>query len=379
MKIKMLIFLFFSFLACDFSNTGLYKIDPISFTTKQTTLSQIADDIEYIPLDNASYLSNIMEIVIEDTFIAISSQSKSEGGIYFYNREGTLTNKIENIVGKGPGECTYCTDFTINKSRDRIYIVDGMREELEVYSLKGSYMGTIHLEDKIKGFPTDIAFWNSNLLIGYSGSEEFNWAIVDTTGNVIDKKRNALFPYDCNVGLMGGFYKFKDEINYWDPFNDTIFNISHDWKYRAAYFFKREQNWLPPLLKDISEFALLCKIYRIFETNKYIYLSYGYQKRGRIALINKKDKKIILSSEIGILNTLDGGPDFPMCRTYYTENGKEYLVGFINAFEFKSHVSSNEFKNSTPIYPEKKKELEKLANSLSDNDNPVLMLVKLKE
>jgi len=30
-------------------------------------------------------------------------------------------------------------------------------------------------------------------------------------------------------------------------------------------------------------------------------------------------------------------------------------------------------------HPEKKKELEKLANSLDENDNPVLMLVKLKE
>ena len=32
-----------------------------------------------------------------------------------------------------------------------------------------------------------------------------------------------------------------------------------------------------------------------------------------------------------------------------------------------------------PKYPEKKKQLEKLANSLNENDNPVLMLVKLKE
>ena len=30
-------------------------------------------------------------------------------------------------------------------------------------------------------------------------------------------------------------------------------------------------------------------------------------------------------------------------------------------------------------YPEKKKQLEQLANSLDENDNPVLMLVKLKE
>jgi hypothetical protein len=42
-------------------------------------------------------------------------------------------------------------------------------------------------------------------------------------------------------------------------------------------------------------------------------------------------------------------------------------------------MGSEEFKNSTPKYPEKKKELEKLASSLDENDNPVLMLIQLKQ
>ena len=42
------------------------------------------------------------------------------------------------------------------------------------------------------------------------------------------------------------------------------------------------------------------------------------------------------------------------------------------------YVASETFKNSTPKYPEKKEELEKLAASLDENDNPVLILVKLK-
>ena len=51
----------------------------------------------------------------------------------------------------------------------------------------------------------------------------------------------------------------------------------------------------------------------------------------------------------------------------------------VNPFQLKAHLASEKFKNSTPLYPEKKKELEKLANRLNENDNPVLMLVKLKE
>jgi hypothetical protein len=54
------------------------------------------------------------------------------------------------------------------------------------------------------------------------------------------------------------------------------------------------------------------------------------------------------------------------------------MVYYTEAFELKSHVASDAHKNATPKYPEKKKELERLAGSLNENDNPVLMIVKLK-
>lgn len=80
----------------------------------------------------------------------------------------------------------------------------------------------------------------------------------------------------------------------------------------------------------------------------------------------------------GLINDLDGGPDFAPGYCY-REDGREYLLSWRNAFELKAHVESESFKNSTPKYPEKKRELEKLAASLDENDNPVLMLVKLKD
>jgi len=52
-------------------------------------------------------------------------------------------------------------------------------------------------------------------------------------------------------------------------------------------------------------------------------------------------------------------------------------VNIIYPYELKINVISNRFKNSNLRCAELKKELEQLANSL--NDNPVLMLVKLKK
>jgi len=47
-------------------------------------------------------------------------------------------------------------------------------------------------------------------------------------------------------------------------------------------------------------------------------------------------------------------------------------------YQIKAHVGTETFINSSPKYPEKKKELEKLANSLKETDNPVLVMVRLK-
>ena len=44
----------------------------------------------------------------------------------------------------------------------------------------------------------------------------------------------------------------------------------------------------------------------------------------------------------------------------------------------KEHVSGPEFLNSRLLFPEKKRALETLANSLSEDDNPVLMVVTMK-
>ena len=77
----------------------------------------------------------------------------------------------------------------------------------------------------------------------------------------------------------------------------------------------------------------------------------------------------------GIENDIDGGINF-MPR--YAVNDS-LLVTWFEAYELKMYVASETFKNSTPKHPQKKKELEELAASLDENDNPVLMLVKLKE
>ncbi|MBM3420327.1 MAG: hypothetical protein FJY11_04245 [Bacteroidetes bacterium] len=76
----------------------------------------------------------------------------------------------------------------------------------------------------------------------------------------------------------------------------------------------------------------------------------------------------------GLVNDIDGGPNF--YPAFMVDETK--LVMPVLASELKNHIVSESFLSSIVKNPEKKKSLEKLANSLSDNDNPVLLVVTLK-
>ena len=89
----------------------------------------------------------------------------------------------------------------------------------------------------------------------------------------------------------------------------------------------------------------------------------------------KKDFHILINTEQGITNDIDGGPNIlPL-----SSRNDNTIIALVDALQFKKHIASETFKNSKPEYPEKKKELMKFAESLKDTDNPVLVLVKLNK
>lgn len=125
-------------------------------------------------------------------------------------------------------------------------------------------------------------------------------------------------------------------------------------------------------------------ISNIFETDRYIVIRY-YFRNPILLLYDKYDREpYLLNLEYeqnsyvnGIENDLDAGPTF-IPDQYISENGREYIVGVIDPIIIKTIVSSESFKKTIPKYADKKKELEILAESLKETDNPVLMLIRMK-
>lgn len=179
---------------------------------------------------------------------------------------------------------------------------------------------------------------------------------------------------------------FNCTLHIKEMYSDTIFSFNDKGIHTPKYILELGNLNIPQDIRnwDFERFRNSIGrdfffVNEIYETDKYLVFKYNHDnKRINLMIFNKQTGEIDNFPENersgGINNDVDGGPNF-----IPEHNDNNIFLQKINAFELKTHVESEAFKNSTPKYPEKKKELEELAATLDENDNPVLMLVKLKD
>ena len=361
-------------------------IDPEKFPEEQITMAEIANDIIYVPLDDAIPIGVKYSFEITSNNIYLSMK---DVGIVQYDRQGNYVRIIAR-QGRGPGELQYGFNFTIDQENDIVYIID--RSKILSYSINGSFLKEFSTATYFSVMANNIELIDSKIFLcdyGHGGDLRYHWIFLDTAGNLITKKISS----DHSTGYIayGLSYKFKDKLYYSNILNDTIFSISSDLKVQAAYLFsKGEYRWpIDFQFNSIEQVLGFFKPVEMFESKNFVFLGYSYFDKAALLIINKETNKMYKASKdegIGfvktipyIKNDLDCGLPATRDISYYTEKGIEYIVYLINPFELKTLVVSEEFKNSTPKYPEKKKELEQLANSLTENGNPILMFVRLKD
>jgi len=193
--------------------------------------------------------------------------------------------------------------------------------------------------------------------------------------------------------------------------NDTLFIINDEMQLELVYYFNLGKYSQPIEERKLGPFEMIENIENyifiknIFDSKHYLFFDcnfgkhspakrqkpvekYGtiseYYTNSVLGVFDKNSGEVVFSLPIqeknhflntGFYNDFDNGLNFyPRERV----NDSTFAM-WIYAYILKEHIFSDTFKSSTPKHPEKKKELEQLANSLNENDNPVLMLVKLKD
>ncbi|TVR72951.1 MAG: 6-bladed beta-propeller [Marinilabiliales bacterium] len=368
--------------------------------------------LDYIVLESTpdAMLMDIRFIDISGDYIVVSDRDKC----LLFDRSGKFISKIGS-QGRGPGENIAFTQVKIYN--EKIFLPDGLSNVMNIFNVYGEFINTLKS-------PGDFWVLNSNSWMpvtdstflvhvpNHTGNEGSRVVLIDNNGDILQKYANTTFYTNvrdhCIYQRPATFFKHNDNIYFKQLLNDTIYQLNNDHLYPiylfdlGAYGFSFEYYALPwELFRE--KLADGITIEYLFETRDYIFVIMNfwrnypfafYRKNYHrpsgldqymiIGLFNKPNDEFFLVAPsnvdhqiepTGIKNDIDGGINF-MPR--YAVNDT-LIVSWFEAYELKMYVASEAFKNSTPKYPEKKKELEKLAASLDENDNPVLMLVKLKE
>jgi len=361
------------------------EFDPRSTNEKAIKLSEIADDISYIILDDSvpiGFINSNIRCISNSIFFSVL-----DVGILEYNRKGEFKKKIGSI-GRGPGEYTSYVDFTVDEKSGTVYIRDrgGI---IIAYSEMGTYSRSFSLPGIADHIRT-IELKDSRIFVfNYLQFEgvKYSWIVLDTLGNIIDKKERSEPIFTSRFSGSYGTYKYRDKLAYWNSYSDTVLSFSPDLSTEVSLLITPGEHRLPKSEVDVSVLSQYLHVWQIFETNRFFIITCTYKKPSLI-LIEKNggksyrsylevERKGITSDMVGGLeNDLDGGTKF-LPKGYFEENGREYLIGLVEPVTLETRIAGSEFKNIIPKYPKKKEELERLADNLKDTDNPILVLVRL--
>ena len=382
LKLKQLLLYAFSLISCgkanDYTNNHIDLANP---KKEVFYISNVSNDITYIPLEDSIPIKFINRVHYDDSLLFCHA---SPEGILMFNSQGRFIRRIGRI-GRGPGEYLNGINFTVDKERDYLYVNN---QSILKYSYDGRYWGKI--APKIEVPLGRISYANNYIVSSYHmetspNKTPYQWLVIDTLGNIVSEKDNNSFFFDKVAPTFVGdlTYSFGNKIHYWNHYNDTIFGIEPQGQ-KSKYILSKEDFKLTTDVMsnfkgfDATKDYIIIK--RILESKPFILVMYDLHKSRRIVLYDKSSKASYeLKGGDGIqssfINDIDGGLNFVPFKIL----NDSIMIASIDAYQLKTHIASVAFKNSKPLYPEKKKELEKLANSLDENDNPVLMLVKLKE
>ncbi len=358
-------------------------INPDNAIDKEVYLSDFVEELVYIPIDNEVIFSGIISIDICGNYIVIGTQVEP---LLRYDIEGNFINRIGSH-GRGPGEYQFAHHFVMDSQCKKIFIYDNYK--IITYNINGKFIRDFNITD-FDGHPGQIYYRNGiiylacQLMYGYA---KYSWVVVDTLGNTLSYKFNKIPPFNSIQPGRAGFFTIKDNLHYWNDHYDTIFILHEDNSYEPAMYFAQGDFRIPYSRIASEDSWGYFKPRRLFNTKDYLIFGYAYDRHNHIALIGKTDGTIftidkgtsgIRGYEPGISNDIDGGLDF---YPYYSfsKDGYKYLVNWYFAYRLKNYVESEAFRNATPKYPEKKKELEELAASLDENDNQILVLARLKK
>jgi hypothetical protein len=316
--------------------------------------------------------------------------------VYFYSNDGIIVfdreeKKLIKIgqKGRGPGEYLYYYNFAVDDNAEKIHVLD-QGDIIKTYSKTGEFIKSLPLQDF--GSPGSIDLYNSQFFITYQlqfYNAKYNWVVFDTTGNIIRKRESNIQPFSGSyIGTLSKpIYLYKSMINYWNEYLDTVFTVLPDLTEAPSFILSPGDHRLPKTTNETyNPYEKYMMLHNIFESERFIVIYYFF-KEGFLSLydkIHRKNYLIRLSYDDkgnplnGIQNDIDGGPFF-FPYGYFAENDTEYMFCLKDPVKLKMELTGKGFNETNVRASANKSALEILTENIKETDNPVLMIIRLRQ
>ena len=362
------------------------EIEQISLTN----LTEIGNTITYIPLETSdkSLLGDLKSIKVTDTHIVVDDRFSNA---LAFNHSGDFTTQIGR-KGQGPGEYSLVIhDYGFSFDSKKIYLLVEDSKCLE-YEINGKFLNSYKLDTA----STAMLPLNDSMFVfrcqnssNYRrpGSPYQSLIITDLNFNLKKAYPNYFKQNNKQMINISGlpFYSYQGNIRFKEYGVDTLYTVTEDELITYAIVSLGDKEFPSNLDVTIDEFLNVMKRFEgekyfvklIVEDNDNLFIAltdlvlYGIDNE-LYGYYNKRTNTVKVVGNKGFQNNIDGGlPFFP--KYVYNDS---ILVSYVNAFTLREHVLSGNAPEMRKLYGQKYDDLVKLVNSLDDESNPVVVMVK---
>lgn len=363
---------------------------------REVFLSEIAESIEYIPLEtsNESLVGNVLDVQLTKDYIFISQRIRDNRPLLQFDRAGNFIRQIGKI-GRGPEEYVQMRGFSIDKDHKRIYVLASYNGTVHTYSFDGDYIKSFKFPQSYG----DIVWSRDSSFICYSesrtGTEKNIFEERNSNNEIEQYVRNTFFwqhklNYVTGFGnnRLKAFYRLNDKLHFKSTYNDTVYTYNDD-KIIPKYFLDLKDFRLPDQLRTevTGKMVTSPKYYWVSpqETARYLFIFYctystdqSESGLGRISDYGfitfdktKMDGWAFLKPVF--VNDLNGGPSF-----YPDYVSDSLAICCESAFNMKRILNKADPTNKTTKLKEQMILLRLKFKDLNESDNPIITIVKLK-
>lgn len=371
-------------------NIPVLKLEEMIKVKKAVNLSDIAESIEYVPLELSkdAVLCGNPSIVITSQYIFVKCLS-----VFQFGRDGKFIRAI-GARGKGPKEYMMAYHISVNEKAEQVIVHSS--NKISIYGFNGTFVREIPI--KAGNYWRIHSLSNGNYIAWTnvaSGGEENVFTLLNAEGKELQGIKNHLkwpareMVYSMSWSTYNEFYDSKGKKFFKDMHTDTIYTLNEKNRIVPVMYldlgkYKIPDNKRPSFITDRKQVNTLMQGYlwgNVVESDKYRLINAeGYSDDKKLLVMTDKAKKtsVLISDKedryAGFVNDIDGGIDF-WPRHIYAD---KWAYTIVSASDFIKFSNENLKLNKKVKFPDKSKQLKTIIGNMSEEDNQVIVIAKLK-